>query len=191
MESPTTLPPLEAMIWGGATEWTITSSGTWTVPRTGRYYLELYGGGGGANNYGNLRIITGAVSGGSSCQSYDSINLIKGDSISVSIGVGGTSDYGSTSTRISTGTSFGMYSVAAGGMATVPSTTETPSGGTKAGNLGTDGSYTSSFSSGALNYSNGTLKTRYGYGGWGGVSSSTSGETAGGPGAVYLKYLGA
>ena len=176
---------------GGQTEWAITSSGTWTVPRTGRYYLELYGGGGGANNYGNLRIITGAVSGGSSCQSYDSINLIKGDSISVSIGVGGTSDYGSTSTRISTGTSFGMYSVAAGGMATVPSTTETPSGGTKAGNLGTDGSYTSSFSSGALNYSNGTLKTRYGYGGWGGVSSSTSGETAGGPGAVYLKYLGA
>lgn len=28
------------------TEWTITSSGTWTVPRTGRYYIELYGNGG-------------------------------------------------------------------------------------------------------------------------------------------------
>ena len=179
------------MIWGGQTEWTITQSGTWTVPRTGRYYMELYGGGGGATNYGNLRILEGAVSGGSSCQSYSSINLTAGDSIAVSIGVGGTSDYGSRPTRTSTGTSFGSYSVAAGGMASVPNTTDEPSGGTSAGNLGTNGSYNTSYSSGALNYSNGMLKTLYGYGGWGGVGSSTSDGTSGGPGAVYLKYLGA
>lgn len=176
---------------GGQTEWTITSSGTWTVPRTGRYYMELYGGGGGATNYGDLRILEGAVSGGSSCQSYSSINLTAGDSIAVSIGVGGTSDYGSRPTRTSTGTSFGSYSVAAGGMASVTSTTDEPSGGTAAGNLGTNGSYNTSYSSGALNYSNGTLKAMYGYGGWGGVGSSTSDGTSGGPGAVYLKYLGA
>lgn len=27
----------------------ITSSGSWTVPKTGRYMLELYGGGGGSS----------------------------------------------------------------------------------------------------------------------------------------------
>ena len=76
-------------------------------------------------------------------------------------------------------------------MASVPNTTDEPSGGTATGNLGTNGSYNTSYSSGALNYSNGILKTLYGYGGWCGVGSSTSDGTSGGPDAVYIKYLGA
>ena len=71
----------------------ITKSGNWTVPLSGRYYLELYGGGGSADGYGITR--------SSSCQSFDSINLTKREIINVSIGIGAT--YPSQAT----GTSFG------------------------------------------------------------------------------------
>ena len=41
--------PLVDTIGGGQTEWVITFSDTWTVPKTGRYMLELYGSGGGSS----------------------------------------------------------------------------------------------------------------------------------------------
>lgn len=154
-------------VWGGATEWTITSSGTWTVPRTGRYMLELYGHGGhGASN----NILFGYASGGASCQSYNSIELVKGDSIVVSIGTSGSS-----------GTSFGSYSVGNG----------TDGGqyydgayhaGQGAGNKGANGTLDRSNIPGKT-YGSGLLSTVYGYGG-----NGNGGD--GGPGAVYLKYLG-
>ena len=119
---------------GGATEWVITSSGSWTVPRTGRYMLELYGGGGGVSNYGSMDE-GDAIQGGSSCQRYDSISLTARDSIVVTIGVGGSSSYDNGTHPAGTGTSFGTYSVDGGGAADG----RTATGGSGSGNLGTSG----------------------------------------------------
>lgn len=162
---------------GGVTEWIITSSGTWTVPRTGRYMIELYGGGGGAwnNPYNDFFVYQG----GSSCQTYDSVMLTQGNTINVSIGVGGGySNYPSSAPNPldSTGTTFGSYSVAGGGRATGSS------GGAAAGNKGTVGG-----NNGATNPSSGKFGNVYGYGGFGTTNTGSNG----GSGAVYLKYLGA
>ena len=165
---------------GVQTEWLITSSGTWTVPRTGRYMIELYGGGGGAwnNPYNDFF----SYQGGSSCQTYDSVMLTKGNTINVSIGVGGgysNSTAPEPKPLNSTGTTFGSYSVAGGGRATGSS------GGAAAGNKGTVG-----VNKGATNPSSGKFGNLYGYGGFGSRFDENSGSN-GGPGAVYLKYLGA
>ena len=164
---------------GGVTEWVITSSGTWTVPKTGRYYIELYGGGGAAwrTNPDDFN----AYQGGSSCQSYNNVQLNKDAVISVSLGVGGgvsTSSNTTPSPAEATGTTFGSYSVAGGGRAMSAI-------GSAAGNLGTDGHRGIS----GPNSSNGKYGALYGYGGFFSPTAGTS--SAGGPGAVYLKYLGA
>ena len=144
---------------GGGNEWIITSSRTWTVPRTGRYYIELYGMGGiGKYYYSNN------ASGGSSCQSYDNVQMTKGRSIAVVIGSNSSSK-----------TSFGSKSVDNGGNA---ANERTPGKGT--GNLGADG-VASSSGDYVINYGKGVLSKTYGAGG----------GTIGGPGAVYIKYLGA
>lgn len=168
---------------GGQTEWTITSSGTWTVPRTGRYMLELYGGGGGGFSY-RASFGSAFASGGSSCQHYDSINLTVGTSVSVTIGTGGyRMPYGSiVSDTVATGTSFGNYSVAGGGNSVGVDSLTT--GGAAAGNYGKAGTANMTSSTVDNNYPNGVLGSKYGYG-----SSNT--QNYGGSGAVYLKYLGA
>lgn len=142
----------------------ITSSGTWTVPRTGRYYIELYGGGGSSGG-GN------SAQGGSSCQSYDGISLTKGINVDVTIGQGTLNGDG-------TPTTFGSYSVAGGKKAAIDA-------GAGSGNLGTNGGYKNY---NTKNYSNGTIPYSQNYG-WG-INGLQAGETIGGPGAVYLKYLG-
>ena len=163
----------------------ITSSGSWTVPRTGRYYLELYGGGGGVFNTNEISRGK-AVQGGSSCQSYSSISLTEGDSIAVTIGVGGS--YRADNLKDpATGTSFGMYSVDGGGTGNG----RTPTGGSGSGNLGTAGSVISYSTTKKYNNNNGTFGSTYGVGGWGGLSSSSNSGKSGTDGAVYLKYLGA
>ena len=166
------------MIWGGATEWTITSSGTWTVPKTGRYYIELYGGGGGAINPNDNPT---KHQGGSSCQAYDSIELTAKTQISATIGTGGKTvvTRGGSSTAKATGTTFGSYSVAGGGQS------DGTTNGAGAGNKGTNGTNT-----GDYNYSKGSQSKKYGYGGFYDRGGSMS-YADGGPGAVYLKYLGA
>ena len=170
---------------GGSTEWTITESGNFIVPRTGRYMLELYGGGGGVSNYGSMDE-GDAIQGGSSCQRYDSISLTAGDSIDVTIGVGGSSSYNNISTAAGTGTSFGTYSVAGGGAADGGTAT----GGSGSGNLGTAGRVVR-YSDADYNNNSGTLGSTYGRGGYGGKSFSSSFGKSGKNGAVYLKYLGA
>lgn len=144
---------------GGGPEWIITSSGTWTAPHTGRYYIELYGMGGiGRYYYSNF------ASGGSSCQSYDNVQMTKGSSIAVVIGSNSSSK-----------TSFGSKSVDNGGNAANATTA-----GKGTGNLGADG-VASSSGTYVINYGKGVLSKSYGAGG----------GAIGGPGAVYIKYLGA
>lgn len=169
---------------GGKTDFIITESGNFIVPRTGRYMLELYGGGGGVSDSDS--IIEGrAVQGGSSCQRYDSISLTAGDSIPITIGVKGTYTFDGT-TRDATGTSFGTYSVDGGGTGNGGTAT----GGSGSGNLGTSGRVVR-YSDADYNNNSGTFGSTYGRGGWGGRSSSSSGGKSGTDGAVYLKYLGA
>lgn len=155
---------------GGQTEWTITSSGTWTVPRTGRYMLELYGHGG--NGY--YKSSDDKASGGASCQSYDSVNLTQGTVMPVSVSTSSTAE--------SNGTSFGNYSVANGGNA-VWENSQTYHAGEGAGNKGATGIATNNGGNVPYTYGTGSLSETYGYGG--------SPTNQGGPGAVYIKYLGA
>ena len=168
---------------GGATEFIITESGNFIVPRTGRYMLELYGGGGGVSNYGSMDK-GNSVQGGSSCQRYDSISLTAGDSIAITIGVGGASMLSGISTA--TGTSFGTYSVAGGGAGDGWAAT----GGSGSGNLGAAGRVVR-YSDAGYNKNKGTCGSVYGLGGYGGRGTSDSYGEKGTDGAVYLKYLGA
>lgn len=158
---------------GGQTEWTITKSGTWTVPKTGRYMLELYGkGGNGARNESRGSRV---ASGGASCQVYDEISLSSGDIINIVIDSGRTS--------------FGNYTVDAATSAHWDNVTGTMTAGVGTGNKGANGTYDYASGSDWPNvYGTGTFSQKYGYGGGAGY---TSYGTDGGPGAVYLKYLGA
>lgn len=152
----------------GVTDWLLTSSfgSTFVVPYTGRYMIELYGGGGGAPK-GSY------YTGGSSCQRYDSIALKAEDVINMSIASRPNSNQSGDPTT------FGPYSVEGGTKAT------TSAGGNGAGNLGVNGTRMSNFDS--ENYSNGSIRD-YGYGA---NASNSTANGRGGPGAVYLKYLGA
>lgn len=101
---------------GGQTEWILTDSQTFTVPRSGRYYIELYGGGRGARSLYSSTFSyypTGYYTGRSSCQSYDSINLTINQQIKVVIGTGGTSRTEGSPTD-GGATSFGDYVVEGG-----------------------------------------------------------------------------
>lgn len=158
---------------GGSTEWVITQSGTWTVPKTGRYMLELYGKGGNGVRNEYRGYIVG--SGGASCQAYDEISLSSGDIINIVIDSGRTS--------------FGNYTVNAATSAHWNNGTGTMTAGVGTGNKGANGTYSNLSSSDWPNvYGTGTFSQKYGYGGGAAINSY---GTNGGPGAVYIKYLGA
>lgn len=154
------------------TEWLITDTSTtsWTVPYSRKYYIELYGSGGSAkgSTYDYLY-----YQGGSSCQSYN-LDLQKGTVYSISLGY---NNYYSDSTITGT-TTFGDYKVA--GRGTANSTT--PRKG--AGNLGADGTYQTESS--VKNYSKGTFKELYG---WGINGYSQRSAYSARPSAIYIKYI--
>lgn len=145
----------------------IEASSTFIVPYTRKYYIELYGGGGGGYHENTDSSYYG---GGSSCQSYNNVQLIKGQKISVTIGSGGSDGYFSTA-KSGGKTIFGTYSVNGGGAA------KSSAGGAAAGNLGTKGGSGRN----VISYSNrklAPLKYRWGKAGMAGEN-----------GAVVLKYL--
>ena len=146
----------------------ITTSGNFIVPNSGKYYIELYGGGGGMIAGGYRR------TGSSSCQVYNSVTLQKGDNLTVSIGIGGDG------TSQPTGTSFGNYHVDGGkngDFSTIVS---------GSGNKGTPGK-TDLMQYNIRNPSTGLYGNEYGYG----INAYSGNEKGvGGPGAVYFKYLG-
>lgn len=160
----------------------ITESGNYIVPKTGQYYLELYGGGGVPGAYNAI-----TYAGGSSCQSYTSITLTEGDVIPVTIGVRGeyiSSNQSFPTATAGTGTTFGEYSVGAGGQSS------SSSGGSAAGNKGANGK---SSSSKITTNTSGVLYKSYGFTYGSGVNVGSYGyvDAYAGSGAVYLKYLGA
>ena len=152
---------------GWSTEFIITESGNFIVPRTGRYMLELYGGGGGTSR----RIESSGYTGGASCQHYDSVSLTEGATINIVVGSG------SKGQKAGETTSFGSYSVPGGGGSS------TSVAGSGAGNYGAAGKHVNR-NKNDNSYGTGKLSTTYGFG----ASTAT---TTGGDGAVYLKYLGA
>lgn len=174
------------------TTFLITSSTTFTVPYTGNYYLELYGGGGGC---GGLKSCS--LQGGSSCQSYDSIALTAGNKIKVVIGTGGTStgptsyEYESVGSA-GTATTFGSYTVNGGGYTRyyLNGNQYTVSPRAAAGNKGTVGWGTGSNYKYEKNNNNGLYGNLYGYGGFSCTMTNVYQYANGGPRAVYLKYLG-
>ena len=145
----------------GAT-FAITSSESWRVPDTGRYMLELYGMGG----RGYLNGAMEGAQGGASCQHYDSIALTKGDIQQIVIG-----------DSTNTATKFGTYSVNNAGTGAVNQ------GGVGTGNRGKNGIWSTISEATGKAYGTGELSSTYGWGG-------SQYDTSGGPGAVYLKYLG-
>lgn len=177
---------------GGQTEWILTASQTWTVPRTGKYYIELYGRGGGCGSLQNPN--SSSLSAGSSCQSYDSVVLTQNQQINVTIGKRRTTKTYGEGTE-GEKTVFGSYQVNGGGRSKAYTVRYGNTGENKvdlglgAGNKrkkGVDGGYT-------LNTNNGILGTKYGCGGYLAADTSPATQKAakGTSRAVYLKYLGA
>ena len=154
----------------------ITASSIFVVEETGKYYIELYGGGGKGTYSGESMIWPDSIaSGGSSCQSYSGVQLNKGDVVNVVIGAanGGT-------------TSFGSLSVAGGGAGSGAA------GGTGSGNLGKNGVLVADPSTGISNtVSDGIYGAEYGYGG-GVIYNLPAAVTTldGGSGAVFIRYEG-
>lgn len=171
------------------------SSGSFTVPATGKYYLELHGGGGGGLYH------TGGGSGaqgGLSCSIYNSINLTKGTVISYTCGTGGVntgySGTGNYSASNGNTTTFGSYSCAGGGGG--KQTSSELSGGTSGGTNGVTGGITSynystnSFTGVVYGTGHNWRVTSWGIGGYGDASSGIYLGTNGTNGCVLLEYLG-
>ena len=109
------------------TQWVFTSNGTFTVPETGTYTIELHGGGGGGG--GGYESLRGEESsggdGGSSGKTWTNIKLLSGNSYSIIIGAGGSGGSGGKYSRDDTAgyrgssggaTSFGsLYTISGGG----------------------------------------------------------------------------
>lgn len=160
------------------TQWVFTSNGTFTVPETGTYTIELHGGGGGGG--GGYESLRGEESsggdGGSSGKTWTNIKLLSGNSYSIIIGTGGSGGSGGKYSRDETAgyrgssggaTSFGsLYTISGGGGGT--GGWHTNSDGSIKGNDGT--SYGSPVEYNNYWYGNG------GYGG-SGYSSGSSGSS--------------
>lgn len=105
------------------TVWSLDSGGTFTAPTSGRYQIEMHGGGGAAATYGQrtsdgMDAYNVGASGGGSGEIY-TIEMTEGQTVPVTIGAGGTGSYdpGDATHRGNSGgtTTFGSLSVAGGG----------------------------------------------------------------------------
>lgn len=153
------------------TEW-ITENTIWTVPTVinNEFYVQLVGGGGGSGVYGDAN----GSGGGSGWLTQETLYLIPGDIVSISIGNGGKSvqwhgkDGGTTS--------FGTYLIANGGQGGNYQNNRGGNGG--AGGFGREYGGTGYLWGGGA-----TLNTKGGDGGvWGG---GAGGNWYGGNGGIY------
>lgn len=164
--------------------WTITQSGTFVVEATGKYEIELHGGGGGGDSLMSSQSgWNGYVGSGGGSGKVVTEYLQQGDVVSVVIGAGGTAGYnyaGSASSYAADGgaTSFGDISVSGGGKGSAGYR-----GGSASGSLATAGEYNQEGAdvSGGLGNKNKPSQT---YGNGGGVADGS--PSPGQPGAVIL-----
>ena len=177
------------------TIWIYEEDGTFEVPVTGTYQVEIHGGGGGGGGgyvYMEGFAYQGAGGGGGSGEIYTT-ELIKGDIITVTVGAGGAGGQGGTTSLAGSkgeSSTFGDLSCDGGGGG---QSGKSHTGGTASGSLATAGGYGAQDSggfgpgaSGGEGNKNNTDQT-YGDGGTGGTRSS--GED-GKPGAVIITFIG-
>lgn len=183
------------------TRWIFDESGTFTVPKTGCYSVEMHGGGGGGG-LGCGGCTAGVSSGGGGGGSGERVvlSLVKGETYQVTVGAagaprkrGGTSSFGSNSIEGGYPGENGTYT---------DKNTYAGAGGNKCGSLASSGEKGSAtWGSGSLTAyggspgSGGCTVAEYstrGTGGRGGKAmggKSYEGE-AGQPGIVIIDYLG-
>ena len=185
---------LMSAIGAGSTTWLFTENQTFIVPFTGRYYLELHGGGGGANSGYDVNRNYFSAGGGGSGQKYDAMSLTAGESVNIVIGSAGQQSGTGTPAVAGGLTSFGAYSVNGGGEAKFSGSSINVAylvAGAGSGNIGTSGSKIlnseDSVASGGVG--GGIVGSFYGCGG-AEAASTISGRKYPTAGAVYLKYLG-
>ena len=183
--------------------WEYTEDGTFTVPKSGKYKIEMHGGGGGGG--GGAKVWSDSRrhyyeasggDGGGSGESYIQV-LNRNDKYDIVIGKGGAggrsskgSDFNSGSTaRGSSGIDGGMtrfgelLSIAGGNGGGGGYARSSLSGGSNS-----DGSNGSVSGSLANKTSGGSSKGNYGDAGYGGSSSSSGRD--GNSGALFITYLG-
>lgn len=170
------------------------NSGSFVVPVTGKYRIEIHGGGGGnGGDFGhwswqyrrNIRVTLGGAGGGSG-EVYNNVQLTAGDIIPYTIGKGGTngsegSNRYEPSTPATDGTqggttTFGSYSIAGGMYGTAATLTVKGTGGVGSGSIATAGSFSEDGNSKRV--------------GSGGSEFGNYGNGGGVDGAVIVTYLG-
>lgn len=179
------------LILAVGTTYTFTSNGTFTVPKTGSYSIEMHGGGGGGGGAWNGIAVGASVNraggyGGGSGEIYTA-TLKKGTSYAITIGAGGSggakkTTSGGDGTDGGTTTFGSLYSIAGG---------YGGEGGSRKSS-GSDGQCVGSLAQNANEgydtyYRGGSTTGTYGNGG---SANSTSSGKAGTNGAVFVKYLG-
>ena len=163
------------------TNWKIVGDGIFTVPKSGKYKIEMHGGGGRGgsslkNPYTGKKYLGG--DGGGSGEEYI-MSLIKGSIYNITIGLGATSSRSSTSTK------FGNIIVEGGSNGSDASKS-------MKGEY-SDGSTGRSVGSLASGSSGGSTNGNYGDGGSGStynLKGEQIGPFSGNSGAVFITYLG-
>ena len=183
--------------------WEYIEDGTFTVPKSGKYKIEMHGGGGGGgggakvwdSDWRRYYKASGGDGGGSGESYIQALN--RGESYNIVIGKGGSggssrdaSDYNAGATAEGeTGTDGGstkfgnLLNVVGGNGGNGGYARSTLSGG-----YANDGSNGSASGSLANKTSGGSSKGNYGDAGYGGSSSSSGRDGA--SGAVFITYLG-
>lgn len=177
-------PPLTTTEW--LLKYSDGTSGTWVVPRSGYYQLELYGCGGASTGTNGEYALSGA-----SCQVYDSVYFTIGKIFNYTIGAANTNTRYSGSVEVGGdggNITFGDYSVkGTNGTqgyfdANIGSSTEGHfvmiKSSSRQGNKGKDGYYTRNVETRIQILGSGTYFSTLGVGG----SFSASG-------GIYIKYL--
>jgi len=92
----------------------ITTSTTWTVPKTGQYWIDLIGGGGGGGSGSGGAGAIGGGGGGSGYVASKMLTLTQGDTYPIVIGIAGnvSASYGSGGAAT---TGFGLSAAGGGG----------------------------------------------------------------------------
>lgn len=174
------------------TIWLFTEDGTFNVPQTGTYQVEMHGGGGGGSYLKSSNAVVGGAGGGSG-EIY-TVELTKGQIINVTIGegcIGG--NYAKADTVFGGTTTFGSLSVEGGGNGS-GSTAEGGAGGSASGRIATDGEHLRYVNiageTGTLGgYGNANIPEQtYGNGGNGGYDRNSVKD--GQPGAVIVTFMG-
>lgn len=161
------------------TQWILDTvgSGTWEVPATGKYEIEMHGGGGEGYSYTHPLGFTHCLGGGGSGELYTK-TLTKGDSISFSVGKANGPHTAPNSSR----TTFGDLVITAGENAGDSGV------GLGSGSLATNGdSGFGTFAAGGLGNKNKPDQT---YGNGGGSSPNYGQSTPPENGGIIITYLG-